>query len=870
MHLSNQYVSLSRRDFLELLTVLGVNSAFGPFGSRALDLTTKPALGTYRPGRIDNEYSQFLSGEREALQTPPRVSEFVGGRLTASAGGQASRMRVDDQIDGWQLLAILTVNGAHTAVFEKHVTHRGAIAYVTEDGGVLAYVPKEIGMLSNIRPRKTNTPHGIKFERTTKHGPDIVGHYILDSAEDPCYENVAALGPEYVGWTLVANEEAGPEHSLYLDASGRSRQLAREIGLQALWAPDTAGPLFDPSQLIFQTAAEGFSSKRTLLAGYLPVADLAVWNPEQKTGYEVIVLLPHGKDAKPIARLIGNIDDDTVAEIEKFKKEMPDLWEKFAQGLNIFKRDGQVVVERYWNTTPEDFHVALLAVWSKWHSFHEGGLHVEIPDEWLLNAARGGITLTRCSYTGLEPTYQMGEGAYTKVPPSSHALFPVAQYEFIWAHQLWNHCESADEYFQHYLDCYIRPDGNFVYNTQDQVEAPLDVGLFLGNSARSYFYTRNLESFDKRLPILDRMIAYVLKRYEYSKITFGPGDRRHGLIWGSPEADLGDPKKDTPEAHPYFYQNAAGVWRGLNEHTKALKLAAQDSGRKELSEAASHYSAVSQQMRGDIERSLTATLASCHSAMRSTGITPFTPDDIDHDPTQLESYENHRFMEDWFLADWGDAALDLGHLKHRELAGRQVLGLGTSMSPNVTSNFMAHGTLSVLIRQDDYRPFLLSLYALACYAADSGNRYSPEDAQIPGGHPLEGVSAAWSAVVNSTLQTTVGLRWLLCYEETDTDVCHIQKAAPKHWFQKGKTIAVKNCPTRFGSIGWATHAVADRRWEITVDVPKAFSADLVVHVHPDDGERLRTASSGMLERNKIIFKKAALAGDAKQLQVVVS
>ncbi len=42
------------------------------------------------------------------------------------------------------------------------------------------------------------------------------------------------------------------------------------------------------------------------------------------------------------------------------------------------------------------------------------------------------------------------------------------------------------------------------------------------------------------------------------------------------------------------------------------------------------------------------------------------------------------------------------------------------------------------IRQDDYRPFLLTLYSLCCYAADSGNRYSPEDAYIPGGRPAEG------------------------------------------------------------------------------------------------------------------------------------
>lgn len=599
------------------------------------------------------------------------------------------------------------------------------------------------------------------------------------------------------------------------------------------------------------------------------MADLAVWDAAQKAGYEAIVLLPPGENTKPMARVIGTIDADAKAELDKFKTEMPELWEQFAHGLTIVERGGEMFVERYWNSTPQEFYVTLAALWSKWQSFHEGGLQVDIPDEWLLNAAQAGLTLTRCSYTGLDPTYQIGEGGYTKVPPSSHALFPVAHYEFIWAHQLWNHCASADEYFQHYLDHYVESDGNFTYNTQDQVEAPLDTGMVLANSARAYFYTHDLASLEKRLPVLERMIAYVLKRYEYSKTTFPSGDRRHGLVWGSPEADLGDPKKDTPEAHPYFYQNAAGVWRGLNQHAKALKLAAQDTGRKELSDAASHYAAVAEQMRADIQSSLAATLAACSSAMRAAGITPFTTDDIDRDPAQLESYENHRFMEDWFLVDWGERQLDLGHLKHRTLAGRQSLGLGTSGIPSMTSNFMAHGTLSVLIRQDDYRPFLLSLYALTCYAADSGNRYAPEDALMPGGHPLEGSAGGWSAVVNSTLQPALGLRWLLCYEETDNNVCHLQKAAPKHWFAKGKTISVKNCPTRFGTIGWSTHAVADRRWEITVELTKAFAADLIIHLHPNDGKPLRTTSLGILSSNTVTLCKESLE-TAKHLTILVS
>src|SRR6185312_1756063 len=212
--------------------------------------------------------------------------------------------------------------------------------------------------------------------------------------------------------------------------------------------------------------------------------------------------------------------------------------------------DGKQYLDRYWNCTPESFYSELAGIWNQWSSLYETAMPVKIPDEWLCNAARAGMTLSRCSYRGLEPTYQIGEGAYTKIPERSHALFPVAHYEFVWAHQLWNLDAEVEPYFQHYLDQYILPDGNFLYNTQDQVEAPLNAAVFLWNSARAYNHTHDIDSLNRRLPILRRMIGFVLKRYEYSKTTFPPTDRRHGLMWGSPEADLGDPENDFPNSHP--------------------------------------------------------------------------------------------------------------------------------------------------------------------------------------------------------------------------------------------------------------------------------------------------------------------------------
>jgi hypothetical protein len=847
---------MKRRTFLQNLGAAYVSSAAS--AAEPEHESRNQRTKAYAPGRIPNEYSLLLPGEREALGSFPQVTRIA--QRSATVHGETRSLRPGDVVNSWQLLTVTSMNGSDTAVFEKHVAHQGAIIFVTEAEGVILRIPKRIGKLENIRPRPTNAPQ-IQFKREVPYvaEPDRLAEYILQSNEDPCYENVAALGAEYIGYTLVANEQAGPLLSLFLEANGRSREISSHPEGQGLWAPDVAGRVFDPARFFpgedpnIYRYLPGYS-KRTLLGGYLPVADIGVWNAESRAGYEVMVLLPPGAEARPMGRVRISVPqwlaDQLGAE--------PHVWRE---------SDGELYLERYWNTTAEEFFSALAGIANQWQHFFEDHLKVEIPDPWLLEAARAGITLSRCSYRGLEPTYQIGEGAYTKIPERSHALFPVAHYEFVWAQQLWSLTAQVEPYFQHYLNHYILPDGNFLYNTQDQVEAPLNAGVFFWNSARAYDYTGDVESLQKRLPVLRRMLEFVLRRYEYSKAVFTASDSRYGLIWGSPEADLGEPRNDFPNSHPYYFQNATWIWRGLTEHARCLQKAGQEHGMTALQEEGQRYAGIAGEMRKLIEKSLQTTVQAGSEAMRAAGITPFTPDDIHRDPKDLSSYENHRFMMDWFTADWGNAALDLGHLKHREIAGEQIIGLHTDGYVARTSNFMAHGTLAVKIRQEDYRPFLLTLYSLCCYAADSGNCYSPEDAYLPGSFPGDGNPYAWSSVVNSVLQPALGLRWLLCYEESDHDICHLQKAAPKHWFASGQRIRVEKCPTRFGHLSWTTTATGEREWQIEVSFPNEFHADLMIHVHPSDGRTLVSSSAGTVSGDRIILNRAALKSQ-RSLQLI--
>jgi hypothetical protein len=811
---------------------------------------------------IPNHYTSFLPGEAEALAVKISVHRIdTEYRLVeASVGGGSENLKLGDSLSGWKLLAILPWhNGMPTAVFEKHVTHQGALVFVTAERE-LARIPKQIGDLSQIKPREVLQSSQVKFERPTKisNGPDTLGQYILQSDQDPSYENLAGLGKEYTGWTLVSDDGVGAPKSIWLEPDGKSRQTSDDP--QASWAPDTTGRLFEPFRLLslpyLYVLKPGYS-KRTMLGGFLPVADIGVWNPDNAVGYEVMMVLSDSADRKPIARVRATLHPDQMGTFHSADRVSEPLI-------------SEDVVDRYWNGSADEFFSALLSLWDRWTNFFESRMRVEIPDTWLLQAAKAGIVLSRCSYRGLEPTYQIGEGAYTKIPERSHALFPVAHYEFVWAQQLWNQVDRVEPHFQHYLDKYVLPDGNFTYNVQDQVEAPVNVGVFLQNSARAYDYCGDFEALRRRLPVLQRMIDYVLARRAYTKAIFPPSDPRHGLIWGSPEADNGDPNDDNPDSHLYYYQNAAWIWRGLKEHGRCLQKAGSKHGDQAMAAAGLRFTKEADELRSDVESALKKTLNARNEDLKRAGITPFSTFDTTRRPEQLSSYENHRYMMDWWTSDWGDADLDEGHFRHRTVAGQEVLGMnqaadgiyGVDSGTLVTSNFMEHGTLAARIRKDDYRPFLLTLYANLTFAVDSGSRFAPEDALFPGGSAGEGAPWMWSPVVNSTLQPTLALRWMLCYEENDSARVHLQKAAPKTWFAANQRIAVENCPTRFGQISWSTQAASSGTgWDVSIAFPagQPLAADIIVHFHPAGGRNLRSTSHGSLQGNTVVLSEAVLA-----------
>jgi hypothetical protein len=66
------------------------------------------------------------------------------------------------------------------------------------------------------------------------------------------------------------------------------------------------------------------------------------------------------------------------------------------------------------------------------------------------------------------------------------------------------------------------------------------------------------------------------------------------------------------------------------------------------------------------------------------------------------------------------------------------------------------------------------------------------------------------------------VRWMLVYEEPDSNTLWLCKAVPKRWFAPGQTIRVRNAPTRWGPVSFEV---------------KASESSVTAHIIPPPGLR---------------------------------
>jgi hypothetical protein len=171
-----------------------------------------------------------------------------------------------------------------------------------------------------------------------------------------------------------------------------------------------------------------------------------------------------------------------------------------------------------------------------------------------------------------------------------------------------------------------------------------------------------------------------------------------------------------------------------------------------------------------------------------------------------------------------------------------ILGIPTvyGLATHEWGGFLAYGHAYGLLTMDAVREYLLTLNSLMAHQYTRGTWTAPETRNID--------PKRFAAPYCAPAQMTVPLltRWMLVFEEPESDVLWLAKATPRSWLADGHHIAVTNAPTRWGRVSFCLRSQLDHgKIEAQVDLPRhPADARIKVRLRVPEHHRIRAVQIG--------------------------
>ena len=87
-------------------------------------------------------------------------------------------------------------------------------------------------------------------------------------------------------------------------------------------------------------------------------------------------------------------------------------------------------------------------------------------------------------------------------------------------------------------------------------------------------------------------------------------------------------------------------------------------------------------------------------------------------------------------------------------------------------------------------------------------------------------------------------RWLLVFEDPESETLWLAKGVPQSWLKDGKSISVREAPTRWGRVGFSLDSnLSHGRILVRVNFPNsAFGATTYLRLRAPDGKKIRSVT----------------------------
>jgi len=545
--------------------------------------------------------------------------------------------------------------------------------------------------------------------------------------------------------------------------------------------PRIKEPLFDPHEHMADLPVAAV--QRELIDGRLPGVQYTFLNVDGKNALqEVVFSLPGEPESTYVS--LGSYD---------------------RQECFLLTTDAQEV-------DPSTFDEALAAFRGHWQREMAPAIRVDLPEPRLVDASLAALARTFTTFVGDRPKY--GLGSYAQ---DVHDGFPPTILWMTNACLEWGLFAKAQAYLTYYFERFVRDDGSFNYYGP----AVSEYGQMLDLVARYVRYTEDGKWLTDHRAKVEAMAGRLIGLRTESLRQ--PTDAiTRGLLYGSPEAD-------TREETEFHFSGTAWASRGLLELARLY--------REQGLEGAGQYEREAAALRADLNRAARASLIPGDPPFLPPypGLkTPFPSMTAD----TLASYTNYRYWLELLSAGVLDPDLADAVFEYRRRMGGE-LSATTRFAGQLDDWPLAHYGRA-LIADDRIDSFLLALYGHLALQQMPGTFCAYEQVAIRGSGTR---TYAADYCVPAQLTMPLLVRWMLVYEEPDTETLWLCKAAPKRWFAPGQTIRVRNAPTRWGPVSFEVKSGAERVAAQVIPPPR-LEGRLLLRVRRPDGQQPAQVAGG--------------------------
>ncbi len=739
----------------------------------------------------------FVIAEARTPASPSVIRFIDESSVVLQANGNTATLRVGERLDSWTLMQVVTTTTRPTAryaVLEDFARQDGQLVFADASGVRLA-LPKTSERTSGD-PAKFYLGHTI--DEVMSSSTDLLGKEILAKPDDPDYEDIAAALPPIRKMNTYS----------FLGTPATFDKVGFNYGGR------TAN--FDPAPYYPPIAAIRDQSevRDGLVGGYLPI--LRFVYPESEGNWsEMIAFAPfrtsNGNERiQPVWYRIARIENGQLK------------WTRYIDSYHPFPPRADY--------DPRLFYSDLWQLNSRWKEMLGTAMKIEVPDERIANMAHFALIREMITRVGDFPKYGAVDKDYGG---SEHDGFPDTFTVDTAAMLEWGLIGVAGRYIDNYFGKFVRDDGSLLYRGPETGQYGRMLTLaaqyinFGGDPAVLLRNRRRIEG------ITNILLALRAKANDLPK-----SDPAYGMIAGWSEADASLDADPPRYMQPYF-SNSTETARGFMDIGKVWQKLGERGRNAELITRGQRLQRESQELLADVQASIS------HSMLKVDGedILPAVagvkePFHIavakDKSDPQFRSYR--AYMEMMYSGNLNEEQVRM-IVSYRSRHHDVILGVPAAYGFNtgIMGGFLSYGHGYGLIQHDMIREALLMTYSDMAHQYTRGTWTAPETRSIL---PDEGAAPYCTP---AQLVVSLMTKWLLVFEDPQSETVWLGKGTPRKWLQDGEKISVVDAPTRWGRLGFTISShLASGEIQAQLNLPQNFTATTKLRLRVPNNAALKS------------------------------